>query len=117
MRNKPTDIQRRLAQLQRDYARQLPAKIEAIQHGWQALEDNMTPDGLEQLMRQCHTLAGTGTSYGFARVTEHCRAIEQLLRAVIEQERSPDATLSQQINHHLLQLKEETRQAAEEDRG
>ncbi|MFP4611254.1 MAG: Hpt domain-containing protein, partial [Thiohalophilus sp.] len=113
MRNKPTDIQHRLKQLHNNYARQLPAKIETIQHGWQALADNMTADGLQQLMRQCHTLAGTGASYGFPQVTEHCRAIEQLLRAVIEQERSPDATLSQQINHHLMQLKEEARVAGE----
>ncbi|MDZ7661373.1 Hpt domain-containing protein [Thiohalophilus sp.] len=117
MRNKPTDIQRRLEQLHNNYARQLPAKIEAIQCSWQGLADNMTADGLEQLMRQCHTLAGTGTSYGFARVTEHCRAIEQLLRVVIEQKRTPDTTLSQQINHHLTQLKEVAGQAADKARG
>ncbi|TDY03688.1 Hpt domain-containing protein [Thiohalophilus thiocyanatoxydans] len=116
MHNKPNNIQGRLAQLQRKYARQLPAKIAAIQRDWQALGENMTPDGLEQLMRQCHTLAGTGTSYGFARVTEHCRAIEQLLRAVIEQEQSLDATLSQQIDHHLRQLTEQAEQAADEIR-
>lgn len=98
------DIQARLLRLQQDYTRRLPDKIGEIEQLWQTVQEQPETDSLQQLARLCHTLAGSGTSYGFAEVTEQCRQLEQLLRPVVEQDRPLDAALSQQIKHHLLHL-------------
>lgn len=110
MNSNVSDIQARLERLHQDYARQLPDKIAVIDRLWQQLL--AAPDAAirQELIRLCHTLAGSGASYGFAQVTEQCRLIEQVLRSLEDRNDIPDG-LSQQINRSLQQLRELSRQA------
>ncbi|MDZ7803278.1 diguanylate cyclase [Thiohalophilus sp.] len=110
MNSNVSDIQARLERLHQDYARQLPDKVGVIDRLWQQLLAAPDATTCQELIRLCHTLAGSGASYGFVQVTEHCRQIEQALQSLDDHADIPDA-LSQQINRHLNQLRELSRQA------
>lgn len=110
MNSNVSDIQARLERLHQDYARQLPDKVAVIDRLWQQLLAAPDAAARQELIRLCHTLAGSGASYGFAQVTEACRQIEQALLSLEARTDIPDA-LSQQINRHLNHLRELSRQA------
>ncbi|MDY6981243.1 MAG: diguanylate cyclase, partial [Pseudomonadota bacterium] len=66
MNSNVSDIQARLERLHQDYARQLPDKIAVIDRLWQQLLAAPDTAIRQELIRLCHTLAGSGASYGFA---------------------------------------------------
>lgn len=74
------DIQAKLQLLRKQYAQKLPARITALEQ--QCLTLNLDdPDSkqYENLIREFHSLAGSGTSYGFPQVTVLSREIEKIL--------------------------------------
>ena len=113
MNRKSADIQSKLAHLQHNYARQLPAKVQVIEQAWQTLIDAPEPGPLQDMIRLCHTLAGSGASYGFEQVTRVCRAIEQQLRDIEKQARAPDSAEQAQIQQQLQQLQRLAEQGPE----
>lgn len=65
-----------LAELQREYLRDAPARLAELRKDLQAFR-NGEADALESLRVRFHRLAGSGGSYGFPRVTEIAREMEQ----------------------------------------
>jgi diguanylate cyclase (GGDEF)-like protein len=65
-----------LAELQREYLRDAPARLAELRKDLQAFR-NGEVDALDSLRMRFHRLAGSGGSYGFPRVTEIARAMEQ----------------------------------------
>ena len=104
MNRKISDIQSRLARLCQDYARQLPDKIAEIEQAWTDIQDTRDSKTREHLLRLSHTLAGSGASYGYRQITEHCRQIEQLLVETSEAPSIPQ-TAAEQIEHAIIQLR------------
>lgn len=68
------DVERALAELRREYARELPAKVSAIVEAL-ARNDRATATLL------AHRLRGTAGSYGFAEVSAAAATIEAALEA------------------------------------
>ena len=62
--------------LQREYLREAPARLAELRKDLAAFRTG-EPDALESLRVRFHRLAGSGGSYGFPRVTEIARAMEQ----------------------------------------
>jgi len=96
-------IQDKFRQLQQQYAAKLPDKIAALDTDWQAV--NLNPADTTQyqtLIRDFHSLAGSGGSFGFPAVSILCREIEDALKAT--QPPLP-ATLKLEIENKLAALK------------
>ena len=106
MPGKKQDIQQKLQQLRQQYAEKLPARITALEQQWQALDLDTQPAQFETLIREFHTLAGSGASFGFPQISALSRDIEQLLLSV----KSTNAQLSEQtrteVNAKLSTLKQ-----------
>lgn len=100
------DIQARLQQLRADYARRLPEKLAQIASQWDYL--CAQPPGMasyEVLIREFHTLAGSGTSFGFPEVTRLARQLEQRLKATPDPDSPPAADERAEIDALLKALR------------
>ncbi len=74
-------IQDKLARLRHNYASSLPARLDKLAALWQQAAQSPDPaDGHESLIREFHTLAGSGSSFGFPEVTRLAREIEHALQ-------------------------------------
>ena len=62
--------------LQREYLRDAPARLAELRKDLAAFQAG-EPDALESLRARFHRLAGSGGSYGFPRVSEISREMEQ----------------------------------------
>ncbi len=71
-----SDKTAKLRELQRRFGAQLPQRLADIQHHWQAC---LVGDDNEELYRLVHSLAGAAGTFGFHRLGEQARALEQLL--------------------------------------
>jgi len=74
------DIQQKLQLLRQQYAQKLPARIIALEQQWLGLNlDDLQSTQYESLIREFHSLAGSGTSFGFPRITTLSREVENIL--------------------------------------
>jgi len=86
------DFRRHLDALGADYRACLPAKVAAIRSLWRhSMSGVGAPEGLTELKRELHTLAGSARTFGVADVGELARAAESLLDACCERGTPPDA--------------------------
>jgi HPt (histidine-containing phosphotransfer) domain-containing protein len=78
------DIETRLQQLRADYARRLPERLAQISVQWEALCQPASSGSVQYdgLIREFHTLAGSGASFGFPEVSRLARELEQSLKAI-----------------------------------
>jgi HPt (histidine-containing phosphotransfer) domain-containing protein len=80
MSQEETDLQKVLANLRIDYAKQLPQKlIDLTQATQSAIADPNTKDYARGL---AHKLRGTAGSYGFHQLSEAAGTLEDLLRSL-----------------------------------
>jgi len=77
------DVEQRLARLREDYARALPAKLDALEAGWrEARHGGAGP--WQELIRLAHNLAGSGASYGFSKLGDVARELELVIAGFLE---------------------------------
>ncbi len=80
-----TDVEDKLRALREQYARHLPDKIATFRAKWQAAcERPDDPAPFRHLLHELHTLAGSGASFGFPRVSRLARLAEQSLQRHLE---------------------------------
>ncbi len=80
----PQDAGARLRLLREQYARQLPEKLASLRRAFAESEDKAA---LKALRRGAHGLAGSGTTFGYPRVSEAARSLEQLAAAALDEGR------------------------------
>jgi diguanylate cyclase (GGDEF)-like protein len=79
------DVTAMLAAVSAEYAHALPGKVSQLRHMLDLLKDGRRGDDLVKETRAlAHRLSGTAGSYGFARVGDAARAIEQLVVRLAE---------------------------------
>jgi diguanylate cyclase (GGDEF)-like protein len=94
METKSPTLLAKLAELQKKYREQLPARLEELRQLWHAtMQGDGDPTALKDLVRYCHALAGSGTTFGFAEVTRVARQMENTLRPFAEQGTMPDSEI------------------------
>jgi len=77
-----SDIQQKLRLLQEQYTAAMPGKLSDLSAQWQCLVENRDDEEqFEFVIRQFHTIAGSGTSFGFPEVTQVARDAEKMLKA------------------------------------
>ena len=91
MNNSDADIQEQLRALRVSYADQLPEKLQEIETRWQTLNaGEWDPASAEVLHRLTHSLAGSGSTFGFPKLGEIARSIEQLLKIWLQETLIPN---------------------------
>jgi len=105
------DIQQKLQRLRQQYAQKLPARISALEQQWQTLNPSPQAAQYESLIREFHSLAGSGTSFGFPQVTALSREIENILLGA----KSINVPLSEQIKADINTKLASLYQAATQD--
>lgn len=115
-------LQAQLDVLRTAYASRLDEKIVAIGNGWakylgedsgqdSAESANMAPmaglrlEVLSNLHRATHTLAGSGTTFGFPAVSKAARRAEILLKKLVQGEGVLDDVARRHIEQSLLELR------------
>ena len=113
MPDKTQDIQRKLQLLRQGYADKLPARLIALEQQWQMPALDPQSAQYESLIREFHSLAGSGTSFGFPQITTLSRDIENILMGA----RSTNDQISEQVraevNAKLSILKQAATKGAE----
>jgi diguanylate cyclase (GGDEF)-like protein len=68
-----------------EYAEKLPARLQMIEEVWQELlRGSEASDGLEHFFRLLHSLAGSGTTFGFPALSQVARQLCNLLKPALE---------------------------------
>lgn len=80
----PLHLQQQLAELRRAYLAQLPQKLAQLNETWLQLQASWTAESTMTLCRQLHSLAGSGSTYGFPRITDEARALEAFIKPCAE---------------------------------
>ncbi|MDP2432598.1 MAG: diguanylate cyclase [Pseudomonadota bacterium] len=86
------NYQAELAALRAEYATELPKRLSEIDALWQSLKSGpWSPESLKQLHLQVHRLAGAGTTFGYAEMSQAARGLEKRLIAWLPETERPDA--------------------------
>lgn len=79
-------LKKELEALAQAFASRLPEKIRLIEHNWAAIErDEWDAEAFQELHRLVHGLAGSGATFGFARLSQTARVLERSLLAAKDQ--------------------------------
>ena len=82
MNDAPPPIIAQIEALRVKYGESLPDRAHHLRELWAAIEDGADrEEGLIELQRAAHNLAGSGATFGFAGVGEVARSIERLLES------------------------------------
>lgn len=100
----PHALQQRLAELQALFQQQLPGRLAEIRRSWQQLNGHWDAEELTRLHRMCHSLAGSGGTFGAHDVGQAARALEQRLKALTGSDARPDERSVQQLEALLETL-------------
>jgi len=100
----PETLQQKLAELRRNYAEQLPAKLAQINETWRKVLAASSRDEalLSDLYRQAHSLTGSGATFGFTALSNAARELETLLKSI--QTDAPSVLTPQQASQISGQL-------------
>ena len=105
------DIQNKLDKLREKYAADLPEQVTDIHKYWQQLINNPgDQDTINELLKICHGLAGTGASFGYTLLSEHTREIEHFLRPVSEKHSDIDMDKMYEVTELIEQLDDDCKQ-------
>lgn len=100
------DISKQLQALQQSYASELPGKIDEIERHWQSLlSTGWNEDTVAEIHRKSHSLAGSGTSFGFPDVSHSARQLEIELKKILEFGALPDDDQQKIIEQRIAQLR------------
>ena len=107
---KPDVMEEQLQNLQRNYADQLPDKIEALEKIWSTIQkSNNKLRQLPEFRRMNHQLIGSGTTFGFDEITQYACQLELVLDMVIvegeetlETRRDEIEALLDHMRHHPI---------------
>lgn len=104
----PSEFQAALNALRQEYERNLSTKIGEIESNWRALTlGEWNADTFKTMVRNAHSLAGSGATYGFVHVSTASRAFEQFAKR-LNAEQLPDPTEHETIELLLEQLRNST---------
>jgi len=103
-----------LMDLQQDYASRLPDKIIELEQIWERIQRRSnTKSDLALLRRKVHSLAGSGTTFGFKQISEYARQVELLVDMIISEGEKTIAQRKNKINELLDNMRHNPMVSAE----
>jgi HPt (histidine-containing phosphotransfer) domain-containing protein len=93
-------------ELREYFAGRLPDRLAEIEEACRAAQDaDWTGQPLRTFHRLAHSLAGSGTTFGFPEVSETARNLERLLEGIMESGASPGEIEMREIEGFLAGLR------------
>ncbi len=77
-------LEEQLKALRAAYASGLPEKMNGIQSAWALAQKDWSKENLRALYRHIHTLAGSGATFGFEKLSDVARDAELYLQGLLE---------------------------------
>ena len=105
------EVLEKIAQARKNWADQLPEKIKEIEQTWSRLIKAWDDSLLDVLLRQLHTLAGSGGTFGFPEVSDDSRTAHKLLQKHSAAGGQLSATQKKEIDKKLQLLYQTTGEA------
>ena len=100
------EIRERMAALLNRYRQTLLERVTQAEAAWQKVDAQQQPqESLLELVRLIHGLSGSGTLYGYAKLSQESRDLELLLRPLVETQTLPDTPLRQRIQDAMARVK------------
>jgi len=104
--NHSVDIQSELALLRKEYATRLSGRFDNIDTLWMELRQDISNDSvLLSLYSQLHQLAGSGSTFGYARLSEIALSLESVLKLWSQQGSIPDSNGMESISARLAEMR------------
>lgn len=98
----PSDFDAQIRALNDKFQQLLPGKLRDIETAWHAAKTtSVASDAFENLLRLVHTLAGSGTTFGFAHLSDTAKDFEAYLIDLQQQEATFDKATVAQIEVRL----------------
>lgn len=105
--NDTANIEDKLQALRVQYAQLLPSKVAELESSLEAMvKTPASEDVLSTFHRQAHSLAGSGGTYGYARLSQCARELEVYLKSCLAPQRSPALQDAQNIQGLLDRVKD-----------
>ena len=80
-----------LQKLKTDYQKNLPDKLEKIADQWKEIRETAwSEDRARHFHSLCHSLIGSGETFGYPNVTRLGRIVQQKINAIFDTNRDPD---------------------------
>lgn len=99
-------IQTQLNLLREEYAAQIPQKIEMIEKTWSAVAPaSRCDETIRSIHHMVHSIAGSGTTFGFPTLSTAARTLETTLYNILEHARPLSAEQQRQITILLEALR------------
>jgi DNA-binding response OmpR family regulator len=73
-----------LSDIKLEYQNSIPDKLERLEKMILAIQKNLTLENLENFKREIHKIAGSAGSYGYSKVTDLCKQMEEEVTEQIE---------------------------------
>lgn len=100
-----SELEKKLEQLQQEYAKLIPGKVSEIETLWRELQSNWNADNLSVLHRKAHNLHGSAATYSYTELGTSAKNLELFLSA-LNSVATPSEDQKQQIIKLVDQLKE-----------
>lgn len=99
------EIQAALNALHKEYANNLPTRVDEIETQWRKLiEDAWDAERFKELIRLAHSLKGSGATYGYVQVSAAARALELYAKS-LDASAAPDEQTRAQMELLLVDLR------------
>ncbi len=79
------DLKEKLNALFAAYHEKLPQKLESINQNWQSLITNWDAADFQQFIREVHSFSGSSATYGYKKLSEKARGLEEFLKPFSQQ--------------------------------
>lgn len=101
----PSDFQAQLKILSDAYASQLPEKLNQIEQSWiQFSHGDWDDEDFQILHRMVHNLNGSGKMFGFAKLSDVARNLEECLNQIMQAKVAPSDEQRNRIHVFLGEL-------------
>jgi diguanylate cyclase (GGDEF)-like protein len=97
-------INDKLQLLYKEYAKNLPEKINHIVANWEKLCENWQPDALHDFHREIHSLCGSAAIYGYGDLSHAARELETFLKSLDESNANQTPAIVSEISSLLSEI-------------
>ena len=87
------------------FAHELPDRMDEIEALWAKLQIEWDIKVLQELHRSVHNLVSNGKTFGYPELSIEARALEQVLKNLMQKDISADALQTSRILQQILELK------------
>ena len=110
-----SDFQEKLQQLRKNYAGSLEDRLSQIHIETKSLLTEWSQENAKTLHRLCHSLSGSGATYGYPLLSKAGRQLEELLHTILLKDIAANDNQLQLISEYLENIHEQIAAALQTD--